>query len=129
MSGALRGLASTMIEAGSFSQPESRIWAQRVVDPFGSGPFTPAENVLPVGSPLYTSAPPPAPSPEELAGAADAANAAVVALAPTKAKARDLAAALRAAIATGPHALEALAAALEERAGATAPDAASSPST
>lgn len=130
--GTFRALGATLIEAGSFAEPTSRFWQSGVIDPFsGGGTFTPPADLPPVDSPLYTSAPDEtAPrTDEERAGDLDRARRAVDALAPTKAKARDLAAALRAALATGPESIDAFALALEERAGTTAPDAASSPST
>lgn len=117
----LRIVANILAESGgAYASPSGRFWAQPVFDPFGTGLRMP--DALPaLNEPIYAVRSHDVdvtiehePSDDERACALELGRETVDALGPSKVRARDLAAALRTALATGPHAIEALAVALEE---------------
>lgn len=116
--GVMRTIGATLLEHQGYSEPGGSLWKRGVIDPFGGGGAAIPENVPAIGEPLYASGlaldVTHEPSDEDRASALAAAHEAVAMLATTKSRARDLAAALRLALAAGPHAVEAIALALDE---------------
>lgn len=118
ITGMFRTLGLTILEHSGYAEPSARIWTLGTLDPTGGGSGPTPQELPPVGAPLFESEAAidveHEPSDEERAHALDAARETLAALGPTKARARDLAAALRHALELGPHAIEALALVLDE---------------
>lgn len=123
--GMAQSLRGVFAEAGSIERPESRFWTAPKHDPLGGAPGYVLPPLAPVPGPLFVVDEPVhvehEPSAEERARATASATATVEALATTKGRARDLAASLREALASGEHAVLALVDALEAYGAPAAP--------